>query len=214
MFISVFRKAAFTLAEVLIVLGIIGVVAEMTIPTLMNNVQNAQYKSGAKKAYSVAAQAVMQMSADYGDDVANYYVNVSGSSYGFKTDFMKYFRVMQDCGATCYQSFKTLEGAACNSSHFDDGGFITADGMYWVINNDGSEPHIMITVDVNGYQKRPNVFGKDVYMFELTTNSTVIPEGATGTAFPSSSYCNKSATDQYQGLGCTSLVIQGTDYST
>ena len=35
---------AFTLAEVLITLGIIGVVAAMTMPTLMNSTQGAQYK--------------------------------------------------------------------------------------------------------------------------------------------------------------------------
>ena len=39
------KKNAFTLAEVLITLGIIGIVAAITIPTLINNVQDAQYKT-------------------------------------------------------------------------------------------------------------------------------------------------------------------------
>ena len=43
------RKSAFTLAEVLITLGIIGVVAAMTMPTLMNSTNGAQYKTAYKK---------------------------------------------------------------------------------------------------------------------------------------------------------------------
>ena len=52
------KMNAFTLAEVLITLGIIGVVAAMTMPTLMNSTQGAQYKAAYKKALSALSQAV------------------------------------------------------------------------------------------------------------------------------------------------------------
>lgn len=52
------NKSAFTLAEVLITLGIIGVVAAMTMPTLMNSTQGAQYKAAYKKGLSALSQAV------------------------------------------------------------------------------------------------------------------------------------------------------------
>ena len=52
------RMNGFTLAEVLITLGIIGVVAAMTMPTLMNSTQGAQYKAAYKKALSAIAQGV------------------------------------------------------------------------------------------------------------------------------------------------------------
>ena len=52
-------KKAFTLAEVLITLGIIGVVAAMTMPTLLNSTQGAQYRTAYKKALSVLSQAVV-----------------------------------------------------------------------------------------------------------------------------------------------------------
>jgi prepilin-type N-terminal cleavage/methylation domain-containing protein len=52
------RFNAFTLAEVLITLGIIGVVAAMTMPTLMNQTNGAQYKAAYKKALSAISQAV------------------------------------------------------------------------------------------------------------------------------------------------------------
>ena len=52
------KRFGFTLAEVLITLGIIGVVAAMTMPTLMNSTQGAQYKTAYKKALSAISQAV------------------------------------------------------------------------------------------------------------------------------------------------------------
>lgn len=51
-------RDGFTLAEVLITLGIIGVVAAMTMPTLMNQTNGAQYKAAYKKALSAISQAV------------------------------------------------------------------------------------------------------------------------------------------------------------
>ena len=52
------KKFGFTLAEVLITLGIIGVVAAMTIPTLMQRTNDEEFKSGYKKMLSVLNQAI------------------------------------------------------------------------------------------------------------------------------------------------------------
>jgi len=51
---------AFTLAEVLITLGVIGVVAALTIPVVMNFAFERQAVSGAKEAYALLSQAVEQ----------------------------------------------------------------------------------------------------------------------------------------------------------
>lgn len=53
------KRQGFTLAEVLITLGIIGVVAAMTIPTLISNTNGAQFKTAYKKALSTLNQAVL-----------------------------------------------------------------------------------------------------------------------------------------------------------
>ena len=58
------KKIGFTLAEVLITLGIIGVVAAMTIPTLVSKSQQRQHVIAWRKAYSSLAQAVRLMQAD------------------------------------------------------------------------------------------------------------------------------------------------------
>lgn len=60
------RKHAFTLAEVLVTLGIIGVVAALTMPTLMANHQKAVQKAQFKKAYSLFSNAVFQAQAQMG----------------------------------------------------------------------------------------------------------------------------------------------------
>lgn len=57
-------KKGFTLAEVLITLGIIGVVAALTMPTLIANYQKTAIKSQFKKSYSVLQQALLKAQAD------------------------------------------------------------------------------------------------------------------------------------------------------
>src|SRR5574344_801391 len=59
-------KQAFTLAEVLIVLGIIGIVASMTIPTLMNKVAKQEYVTALRKFYSTQMNGWAQLLADEG----------------------------------------------------------------------------------------------------------------------------------------------------
>ena len=53
------KNNAFTLAEVLITLGIIGVVAAMTLPTLIQNNKNKEVEARLKKVYSVMNQAIL-----------------------------------------------------------------------------------------------------------------------------------------------------------
>lgn len=59
-------KKGFTLAEVLITLGIIGVVSAMTIPTLIQSYRNHVVETRLKKVYSVMNQAIQRAEADYG----------------------------------------------------------------------------------------------------------------------------------------------------
>ena len=67
------QKAAFTLAEILITLGIIGVVAALTIPTISRNIQQAVLKNQFKKFYSTFWQAVIGIQTKGGRPVQCYY---------------------------------------------------------------------------------------------------------------------------------------------
>ena len=52
-------KNAFTLAEVLITLGIIGIVAAMTLPGIINDTRYAEIQTSLKKNYSITQQALL-----------------------------------------------------------------------------------------------------------------------------------------------------------
>ncbi len=90
------RQCGFTLAEVLITLGIIGVVAAITIPTLMTNYKAHKLRTRYLKAYSIAQQAFRLMEGDdVSTDPSTYRVLGDGKFY--KT-YMKYFQAPFDCG--------------------------------------------------------------------------------------------------------------------
>ena len=74
------KRFGFTLAEVLITLGIIGVVAAMTMPTLMNSTQGAQYKAAYKKALSAISQGVTLNVALDGASFADSVAGTAGST--------------------------------------------------------------------------------------------------------------------------------------
>ena len=57
-------RLGFTLAEVLVTLGIIGVVSAMTVPTLMQNYQKKSYVTQLHKFYNELTQALPQYQAD------------------------------------------------------------------------------------------------------------------------------------------------------
>ncbi len=94
------KQSAFTLAEVLITLGIIGVVATMTIPTLMSNTNKAEFKTGFKKMLSVLNQAVtMSVAVDYTDFADANSGTGEGSIYNLLTKRMRVARTVVDAAA-------------------------------------------------------------------------------------------------------------------
>lgn len=192
-------KKAFTLAEVLIVIGIIGIVAEMTIPSLAKNIQNAEFNSRLKKAYSVLSQAYLSIANDNGGTYA-FGTSSCGETPGTaagatctKDAWKKYIRYTKDCdGGNAYGStncftatsnIRFLNGSAENSGAYFDtairSGLTSKDGMnitfyHWSASCTASfhDPAYAgklcgaITVDVNGF-KKPNMVGKDIYMFVI-----------------------------------------------
>ncbi len=71
------KKSAFTLAEVLITLGIIGVVAALTIPTLVQNYRQHVVETRLQKFYTTFNQAITMAEAQYGDK-KEWYWDASG----------------------------------------------------------------------------------------------------------------------------------------
>lgn len=119
----------FTLAEVLITLAIIGIVAAMTIPTLIANYQKTQYITGLKKAYSEITEALKLMADDYGcPDNLNCtgLFGPAAVSDTFANEFKKYLKVAKDCGSTYNASDENTKCFADTYASHIDG---TYDGL-------------------------------------------------------------------------------------
>ena len=65
------KRFGFTLSEVLVTLGIIGVVSAMTVPTLMNNYQRQAYVTQLHKVYNEFLQVFERYMADQKVDTLN-----------------------------------------------------------------------------------------------------------------------------------------------
>ena len=217
------RHAAFTLAEVLITLGIIGVVAALTIPNLIHTYNSIVLKSQLKKTYSVLSGAINMMYAQTGIPVTpkNY-----TEYHTFYKDFMKYVKVAKDCGfnqcaPVSYDKIDTgtLEGyqnftftADMQSNYFDDGQLILQDGTFLLFED--YLDLILISADINGINKGPNALGHDLFTFELLDNK-LVPSGAEGTTFAfrlNSNLCSYTETDYRNGLSCTEKALKDPDY--
>lgn len=197
------KKLAFTLAEVLIVLGIIGIVAEMTIPTLMNNVQDQVYKTQLKKVYSVLSSATIQVKYENGGSMIgiwpdNASIHFSGDNI-FGNLYSKYIRTSKVCNTdptngTCWhQDYKWYDEShssltncsGCSAFYEVDGSWVEAAGNQYYscegnIANGPSNVCIGLWVDVNG-EKKPNQVGKDIHQLFITQNG--VDYMHTGTTF-------------------------------
>lgn len=207
-------KKAFTLAEVLITLGIIGIVAALTIPTIINANNQQATISQAKKAYSMLSQAISRMQSD-GMIAYNYTCQPAAN---FKQDFMQYFNVAKDCGVSnCVPNsgastvYKSISGVAGRADYFGENQFVTNDGFFIGMNTclNAGVNEIWIAVDTNGYTTKPNVFGKDMFFFIIKPENKLVPNGAPGTwAAGNSGMCDKTINVGAQGVGCTSRILQ------
>ena len=93
-------KYAFTLAEVLITLGVIGVVAAMTMPTLIGKWKEKELATRARKAYSMIEQAIQLAQNNYGTPGDNTGLfDLDKSSEEVTKEFAKYFNGARFCEA-------------------------------------------------------------------------------------------------------------------
>ncbi len=183
-------KKAFTMAEVLMVLAVIGVVAAMALPRLSDNVDEQALVAGVKKAYSDLQIAYEAMVTRYGepDGWLNGLENKKKASELLKNRLKESLDVELDCedsASNCmptsitnayYLKLKSGIGLAihtysCNNNVVSVD--FTCDDFqnkYYPCAFGG------IYVDVNGPDKGPNQAGYDMFGFSLSKNG-VEPDG-------------------------------------
>ena len=150
------KKQAFTLAEVLITLGIIGVVAAMTIPTLIQNYQKKVWTTQLQKTVSMLENGFkLAMAEDEVMELENtkliQSMGENGSSQdndAFFNELKKYFKIIKikESGFDEYGGYKSLSGkdllgygdGLSNGIYFADGSLLIL-GTYSHINKRNTE---------------------------------------------------------------------------
>ena len=189
------RKVAFTLAEVLITLGIIGVVASLTLPSVINKYQEKVTVTKVKKAYSTMNNALFSAISENGEvDTWDYpYYNAGTENVPntevFASKILPYLKILKDCGISqrnCMLdvNYKLSDGSNWNGYTYNRYRLyykvILNDGSYLVIRFEypkcnGSGDGVVgdkcgwFLIDVNG-DKKPNKFGQDVFLFIIRKN--------------------------------------------
>ena len=178
------RKVAFTLAEVLITLGIIGVVASLTLPNVITKYQKKQTLTQVKKAYSTLGQIAQRAVADNGPILSTASERFTAEEYReiFNTYWLPY---LKDIDIFPEGECIKLNNDNCEYMNMDKRGFLygevltnvdngqiffsTTDGMTYFIKIMDELPGYTrnwVFVDINGI-KSPNRLGRDVFAFEV-----------------------------------------------
>lgn len=225
-------RKAFTLAELLTTMAVIGIVASLTIPTLTKSYQQQVFTSKALKALSVISQATMELKADNGGTIVGYFSSREDMLAKYRTKL----KLVKECAAgsgDCWADGTTI----LNSNNYVDGSqshyyaikptAIGADGAsysFGLTDSNCSSPSVRkngeyiycggIYVDVNG-KKKPNKYGIDTFTISITKYD-VQPRGADehyGDANPLNDYskfCNPSGGDagNWNGVSCLAKIIE------
>ena len=209
-------RAGFTLAEVLITLGIIGVVAAMTIPNLMTAYQKQQTEARLKQAYSVLTNAVRLSESENGNlDIP---MDMGMSSHDlhlvFQESIAPYLAGASRISNTSigWNGVNAAGGSSAGYLNFGKGTHCLNSGLcFYMINHHHN--YIYIIVDLNGASK-PNRAGRDIFYFALhpKDSGTVIDGLVYGINAQSTKEkllegCNKTNPGSWSnGSTCTELI--------
>jgi type II secretory pathway pseudopilin PulG len=221
---------AFTVCEVLIVLGILGIVAEYTIPPLVRDFQTQVAIASLKTAYSIISQAYTFAVAENGPP--DYWGLTDNDSSGIGATnllnaFAPYLKIMKNCGTGegCYPTvtWRLNKTSYLNYNTKTDHAKIILNNGYLIAfyskstdcsANYGTSLALSnmcgtIHVDINGF-KGPNQWGIDYFSF-FVTKYGIIPIGSYAEIINSENktnfeeHCKDKTTAD--GLGCTAWVI-------
>lgn len=215
-------KSGFTLAEVLITLGVIGVVAAMTMPSLVAHYKEKQTVVALKKFYSILEQAIRLNQVQNPEDYS-------------AENIVSMFKTVKICppnDLSCTdKEYKTLNGnkswawgkldSYSSTSYYAqlvDGGIIRYFGSSNCETVRGTSEALKhhcgeFSIDING-NKPPNQFGRDVFFFNITKYG-VIPMGTEDeNTYSFSKTCKDKNSSNSPGNGCAAwvLVNENMDY--
>lgn len=184
------KNNGFTLAETLITLGIIGVVASLTLPSLNLNIQKAQTGPALMKAINTLQNALSLGMTQQNLRNLNNFTTVKDvfedTEKGPLAITLDYYEPFVNNEYNYYNADKTNFGElSSNNARI----YTTKDGIDYILPNNGENPvnqlpaealsnGFFVYIDINGHAKNPNILGKDTFMlFVDATRNFVIPYG-------------------------------------
>ena len=161
-------KNGFTLSEVLITLGIIGIVAAITLPTLITNYQKKTTATRVKKAYSELLQAI-KLSENDNDAMESWTVGNDVSTENTEKYIEKYIMPYYKGLTLCSVGLDTKCGVAMSGAGAN---YLTMNGttLSFLYRPTG----IYVMIDVNNKSK-PNVIGHDAFYFKTNEKYELLP---------------------------------------
>ena len=201
------KKSGFTLAEVLITLGIIGVVAALVLPGIITNHRKKEVITKLKKAYNVTSQAhyaathaLSEADPDAIQNNAQKYFKEYWEPYILITKKCKTYK---DCGYASNTPWKYMNGTKSSlwvMLQDTRVAFITNDGVIYIVYNSTQSGTIVNTarvlVDING-AKAPNKYGEDVFFFDRLPDGAVSAYGNDKNDSQIKTNCSKSSRGDY-----------------
>lgn len=163
-------KKGFTLAEVLITLGIIGIVAAITLPTLMTNYKKKATATRVKKAYAEVLQAIKLSEVD-NDSMESWNVGNNTSIENTKTYVEKYIMPYYKGLTLCSEGLDYKCGVAVSSKGAN---YLTINGT--LLSFLYRPNKIFLIIDVNN-KKKPNIIGYDTFYFITNDKYELLPFG-------------------------------------
>ena len=214
---SLNRKVAFTLAEVLITLGIIGIVAAITLPTIINNYRVKVLENQFKKADSIIQQAVQKTANEYGYSSITE-LNMAGNCNGHVAypNYLQLEAQMPDINEIWERQFLNVKrmndsemywrNIPCNSfwgtrislSYYCLGPhasyMILPDGVtvspLFAVDGACHQVLMMAVFDINGPYKGPNRIGYDIFRYQTADyNKMCNPNIVNSENFKGCYYC-------------------------
>jgi len=172
-------KNAFTLAEVLTVIGIIGVVATLTLPNLSQNTNNKEYVVALKKTATNIQKALDLAKEQYGS-YDTWFVDDStdtAKSTRLGNRLADFLSVTRNCGLDsnkgCFANSNMLKISGGSRTSYDQN-----TSMYKYVLKDGTSVgfynNAAIYVDVDGPHKGYNTLGIDIFAFPVSSEGNLV----------------------------------------
>ena len=209
-------KKGFTLAEVLITLGVIGVVAALTLPSVIANYQKKQTVVQLKQAYSILANAVDHSIAKNGaPDSWEYSTPDNPANWGneAKNFYFTYLDEFLQVGHYCGIKHTEPRKGDC-SKIFTKGdsiaySVILSNGVGLSVRADPSDSQMEIQLDVNGV-KGPNRAGRDAFIYRINKQEGLIPvkDDLYGMKPCTRTLSNPNGFENWIGWGCAYVIMQ------